>query len=156
MFVIEDNILKRYIPSERGEKTVIIPDGVRVIGGEMLESDRKVWRAYTDDDPLFYQAFRGSEDVENVFIPSSVVEIGTKSFQHCPNIRRVHIPRGVRHICEFFNSHLEAVLYDGTREEFAELAKPGWCMSCKVVHCIDGDLTGEAALPFGIPEWEMD
>ncbi len=154
MFIIEDGILKRYYPSVRGEKTVVIPEGVRVIGGVIPEADLAAGRAYTDDDPLFYQAFRNNRDVENVFIPNSVVEIGAKSFEGCGNLKRVHIPRGVRRIAEFFHTHLEAVLYDGTREEFARLAEPGWCRSCKVVHCIDGDLTGEAALPPGIPEWE--
>ena len=142
MFIIEDSILKRYVPSVKGEKTVVIPEGVRVIGGNILESDREVWEKYSDIDPFFYQAFRGNQDIEDVFIPDSVVEIGGKSFLNCSNIKRVRIPRGVSHILEFWDNRLEAVTFGGTRAEFARLAQPGWCRSCEVVHCTDGDIPG--------------
>ncbi len=59
-FVIEKKILKRYVPENPEEETVLIPEGVRVIGGKIGKEDDHDLEKNTDDDPLFYQAFRGN------------------------------------------------------------------------------------------------
>ena len=119
-FKIENDVLVRYDFDEQ-EEIVRIPDGIRVI-----------------DKYAFYVCSK----VRQIFIPDSVVEIGGKSFLNCSNIKRVRIPRGVSHILEFWDNRLEAVTFGGTRAEFARLAQPGWCRSCEVVHCTDGDIPG--------------
>ncbi len=140
-FVIERKILKRYVPENPAEETVLIPEGVRVIGGKIGKEDEHDFEKYTDDDPLFYQAFRGNTVIRNVYIPNSVTELGMKSFEHCRNIKRIHISNGLNAITELSDLELDAVLFDGTMEEFRHVVSPGWCRSCKVIHCIDGDIS---------------
>jgi len=130
------------MPENPAEETVLIPEGVITIGGEISKEDNQNCEKYTDDDPLFYQAFRGSLAIRNVYIPNSVTELGAKSFEHCKNIKRIHISNSLKVITEFSDLELDTVLFDGTMEEFKHIASPGWCKSCKMIHCIDGEITG--------------
>ena len=67
-FVIKDKTLVRYNGKER---TVIVPDGVKIIGGS---------------------AFRSNKKIRRVVLPQSVREIGAQAFAFCGSLRHINLP----------------------------------------------------------------
>ena len=70
--VIESGILKVY---DGDMKNVVIPDGVRVIVGEMEMEENNA-------------PFQGCSEIETLTMPDSVIIIGTNAFENCCNLRR--------------------------------------------------------------------
>ena len=135
-YVIRNGRLENYINS-KNTKTAVIPEGVKVIGGEIKEKDWKKGVLYTDDG--FFQAFRSS-GINNIYIPNSVKEIGMKSFEHC-DIKYIHFPLSLNGVSEFRFCSIKEAYYDGTKKDFLENKNSVWCDNCNVIHCIDGDIT---------------
>ncbi len=75
-FVIENGVLKKYIP-EDGETEVVIPEGVTAIGE---------------------QAFWGCGQLSQITIPPSVRSIGYAAFAFCENLCQAILPEGVTKI----------------------------------------------------------
>lgn len=145
-YLIENNILKRYIVDSEEDvdcPVAIIPNGVELIGGNMTDDDRKKCEEYSDDDPLFYQAFRNNKMIRFVYIPDSVKTIGAKSFEHCSNINRVRFPRSLEGVSEFADKDILDAFYGGSVEEFKHNKNNQWCKNCRVIHCSDGDVAGD-------------
>ena len=141
--VIENDILKKYAPETEEDKKcpiIIIPEGVKKVGGIMSTEDQIRFSKYSDDDPMHYQAFRNNQEISFVYIPDTVEEIGAKSFEHCLNINRIRFPKNLNGVSEFANNVILTAYYNGTINEFKNNVNSKCCNNCRVVHCTDGDI----------------
>ena len=75
-FEIEDNVLK-YCKLTNEETEVIIPDGVRIIGGS---------------------AFHSHDSLEKIVLPNGVEAIGDLAFAYCENLKYIYFPEGLKRI----------------------------------------------------------
>lgn len=93
--LIENGILKAY---DGDMKNVVIPEGVRVIAGDVEEIDRSKRLQGVKTDGVFYFPFNACESIETVTMPDSVEEIGPKAFEHCANLRSVKFSKNLKKI----------------------------------------------------------
>ena len=93
--LIENGILKAY---DGDMKNVAIPEGVRVIAGEVEESDRSKRLQGVKTDGVFYFPFNCCDSIETVTMPDSVEEIGAKAFEHCANLHSVKFSKNLKKI----------------------------------------------------------
>lgn len=97
--IIENGILKAY---DGDMKHVVIPDGVRVIAGDVEESDRNGLRRRHPEvksDGVFYFPFNACDQIESVVMTDSVEEIGAKAFEHCKNLKKITFSKNLKKIC---------------------------------------------------------
>ena len=73
-FEIVDGVIRKY---KGADKDVVIPDGVKKIGGE---------------------SFKGCAKIEKITIPNSVTAIGVYAFQNCSGLKSINISNGVTKI----------------------------------------------------------
>ena len=117
-FIIEDGIMKAYLGSER---KVIVPDGVRQIGG--LAENVKDPVEVAPYDSGAYRAFHSNCDVEEIWLPDSVEIIGFKSLEHCGLIKVLSFSKNTKNFewnC-LWGCYIEKILYRGTVYEFSKL-----------------------------------
>ena len=93
--LIENGILKAY---DGDMKNVVIPEGVRVIAGNVEESDSGKHLKGVKTDGVFYFPFNACDSIETVTMPDSVEEIGPKAFEHCKNLRSVKFSKNLKKI----------------------------------------------------------
>lgn len=93
--LVENGILKAY---DGNMKNVVIPDGVRVIAGDVEESDRNKRLHGIKTDGVFYLPFNCCDSIETVTMSDSVEEIGAKAFEHCKNLRSVKFSKKLKKI----------------------------------------------------------
>lgn len=105
--IIADGILKQWEPSKRVESVgvfkevwvkpikgdIFIPRGVKVIGGEKLESDHD---RFTVD--IFYAPFMSNLEVRSVKMSDEVEVIGAKAFEHCSNLESITFSSNLKSI----------------------------------------------------------
>lgn len=93
--LIENGILKAY---DGDMKNVVIPEGVRVIAGVLVEGDKNKDLHGIKTDGEFYFPFNACDSIETVTMPDSVEEIGAKAFEHCANLRSVKFSKNLKKI----------------------------------------------------------
>lgn len=121
-------------------KNVVIPEGTKMIRGEEIayetefeEEDRKLWEKGVK------APFSRDSRISSVTMDDSVLVIGPKAFEHCPNLKyiklssnleviglsaflgckalkEIHIPSSIKRIdtWAFSLCNLERIIYDGT------------------------------------------
>ena len=70
---------------------------------------------------LWDMFFASNDDVENLVIPNTVVEIGVSAFEGCTSLKSITIPDSVTNICAdaFFGcQNLEDVYFTGTKAQW--------------------------------------
>ncbi len=139
-FVIEDGVLLAYT----GNATeVIVPSGVRQIGGEIGDKDVP---EELRGDLIGYKAFFCNETIEDIYLPSSVETIGFKAMEHCCNLKTMSFSKNLKTFGtnSLLGVELEAILYRGTMDEFKSIEYLGGAKVKKVI-CRDGviDFTQE-------------
>ncbi|MBR3810052.1 MAG: leucine-rich repeat domain-containing protein [Clostridia bacterium] len=90
-FVIKNGELKKYLGEN---EVVIIPDGVKSIGGEFLND-------YVDDKKNLFHFAKFSNIVTKVVLPDSVETIKPGAFRDCVKLNSVNIPVGLEEIGDF-------------------------------------------------------
>lgn len=143
--LIENGILKAY---DGDMKNVVIPEGVRVIAGDLEEGDRSKDLPGLKTDGVFYLPFNGCNSIETVVMPDSVEEIGPKAFEHCTNLHSVTFSKNLKKVglsaflgCEKFTKislpgsvkeiqqwafdmiPIEDVFFDGTYEQWEKVSE---------------------------------
>ena len=138
LFVIEDDTLKEY----RGrDKIVIVPDGVRWIGGIISGNDLE--SGSPTGDPIGYKAFYGNGNVESIYLPDSVERLGFKSLEGCRNLSVLAFSHRMKEVdvnalegC----ASLKTIIYRGTVFEATKLNLEGNLLDLDTIHCIDGSI----------------
>ena len=161
--IIERGILKAY---DGDMKNVVIPEGVRVIAGDLEECDFGKNLKGIKTDGVFYMPFNACNTIETVVMPDSVEEIGPKAFEHCKNLHSVTFSKNLKKIglsaflgCEKFTKislpgsvkeiqqwafdfiPIEDVIFDGTFEQWKKVSEAEEDSFAWVSHviCSDGD-----------------
>lgn len=82
------------------EKTVIIPDGVTVIGEEAFCELEKLEEVVIPEGVTAIEdyAFSGCTNLKTVSLPDSLVSIGESAFEECESLEDISIPEGVTRI----------------------------------------------------------
>ncbi len=93
-FEIVDGVLTKY---NGFDKDVVIPDTVRIIGGEVFRDDKNM---QTVSIPSSVQmigsyAFIGCDNLKSVYIPDSVTEIEQGAFSYCPGIKSIRVSKNL-------------------------------------------------------------
>ncbi len=134
-FVIEDGILKAYLGHE---KVVIVPDGVRQIGGVLGDDSACPYKG----DPFGYKAFFNNKQIRELYLPDSVEVLGFKCLEHCSNLRVLGFSNRVKEIeCNALLNcvSLKTIIYRGTLFEFTNYRyEKGNQDDYDHVYCIDG------------------
>ena len=161
--LIENGILKAY---DGDMKNVVIPEGVRVIAGDVEESDRSKRLQGVKTDGVFYFPFNCCDSIETVTMPDSVEEIGAKAFEHCKNLASVKFSKNLKKIglsaflgCKKFTEitlpasvtkieqwafdliDIDTFNFEGTLDQWdkVELSEEAF-NEYPVVNCSDGDI----------------
>ncbi len=121
-FTIRNGVLLKYT-EERGVTEVVIPEGVKSIGGvpfigygDMTKQSIMKWLTADKDKPfkdcqsitrviipysvtsIGESAFKGCTNLRYVFIPESVTCIGSSAFEGCGSLQRIYLPESITHI----------------------------------------------------------
>lgn len=110
--VVEKNKVKKYVPE--GESELIIPEGVKSIGGNV---------------------FANCDNICSVIFPETLTELGQRSFAKCHNLKSVRLPESVKKIANyaFYEcSGLESVILADTMEKIGDSAFSG----CKMLNYV--------------------
>jgi hypothetical protein len=105
--IIENGILKQWAPTKKItigniikrkwesqiNRDIVIPKGVKVIGGLKIEKDRGRF-----NQDCFYHPFGHNVDVETVSMDDSVEVIGDKAFEHCNNLKSIRLSKNIKKI----------------------------------------------------------
>jgi hypothetical protein len=138
-FLIEDNILKAYFGNA---PVVVVPDGVVQIGGD-LRDEPKDYPRKLRGDPIGYKAFFENRNLEELYLPDSVREIGFKALEHCAALRILSFSSKMQILgCNALVgcTSLKTIIYRGTIYEFSCLSFPGQALDLDVVYCTDGKI----------------
>ena len=92
-FVIVNGILFDYVPGERFDGAVVIPEGVTRISCRVFYDNSKVKSVVIPEGvtSIGEWAFRGCGGLTSVTIPKSVTSIGKGAFRGCSSLRHVSI-----------------------------------------------------------------
>ncbi len=102
--IIGDNVL---IKCNLNEPSIVIPDGVKYIGGNIFYSCEFLESVTIPDSVtrIGNSAFYGCRNLSSVHIPDTVTYIGRFAFNYCNKIKSVTIPKGVTKIeCGVFSN----------------------------------------------------
>ena len=107
-FIIENGVLKKYNGSD---KSIIIPEGVKIIGKKAFVPDSSIWKNETMESVIIpegveaieEEAFRNCTALKSVVIPKTVKTIGRYAFSNCRGLTEIIISDGVKKIdwCAF-------------------------------------------------------
>lgn len=163
-FVIENNVLKAYLGTD---KIVIVPDGVKMIGGHIEENEENDpnFPEELKGDPIGYKAFYRNDTVEELYLPDSVETIGYKSLEHCKTLKVLAFSGNMKTVewnglygCE----NLKKIIYRGPVYDFTCLVLAGH-LDLDAVYCTDGVIKlhqefyiDELHYPGTREEWEND
>lgn len=92
--------------------------------------------------------FQGT-GIRSIKLPAKLTQIEFNALAYCHQLQQVTIPVGVTEIAEeAFGSceKLTSINYEGTKSQWRLIKKhPKWKSdsSCKVIHCLDGDISFE-------------
>ena len=136
-FIIEDNILKAYLGTD---KIVIVPEGVKKIGGDIDEHEKQNLPIELRGDPFGYKAFYYNDTVEELYLPDSVETIGFKALEFCKNLKVLAFSSNMKTVecngllgCE----NLKKIIYRGPVYDFTCLVLAGH-LDLDAVYCTDG------------------
>ncbi|MDE6724280.1 MAG: leucine-rich repeat domain-containing protein [Ruminiclostridium sp.] len=93
-FIIENGVLKEYIPPE---SEIVIPDGVTRIGDHAFEYCGRLRSIQIPENvtSIGDHAFEYCINLQSIRIPESVSHIGRNAFLGCINLQSINIPNGV-------------------------------------------------------------
>jgi len=96
MHIINGTLIE--IPAEKRGVNLVIPSGVKRIGGGLCSGDRSIRTLKLPNGLLEIddQAFKDCYQLESVTIPDSVVRIGKEAFAKTPNLEDVKIPEDLQ------------------------------------------------------------
>ncbi len=139
-FVIEDGILIAHLGHDR---VVIVPDGVKQIGGEICNATKPVPKSLRGD-AIGYKAFYMNTDLEELYLPDSVEIIGFKCLENCDNLRVLAFSNNVKEIgCNALLNcdSLKTIKYKGTMFEFSNYRfEKGSNADYDQIICTDGTI----------------
>ena len=161
-FAIENGILKAYYGTD---KVVVVPDGVKTIGGCIGEHNDQNCPRELRGDPIGYKAFYRNNEIEELYLPDSVETIGFKALEHCKNLKVLAFSSNIKTVecngllgCE----NLKIIIYRGTVYEFTCLTLAGH-LDLDTIYCTDGVIQlhqefyiDELHFPGTREEWESD
>lgn len=135
--------------SDDDSSTIVIPDGVKVIGNDVFEDFKNLKKIVipksvkTIGDWSFYKcknlrgigftsegvtkigkgAYSECDSLRVVTLPNGVIEIGELAFSGCSNLVSIYIPDSVKHIGEnvFDDCQVLDISYQGTKEQWDSL-----------------------------------
>ena len=174
--LIENGILKAY---DGDMKNVVIPEGVRVIGGVVEDGER--WsRDGIKSDGVFYFPFNGCSKIKTLTMSNSVIEIGEKAFQGCNNLESVQFSKNLQVIrlsaflgCEklksltlpaslvridtwAFANEIDEITYEGTLWQLENTDTRGAFKNIKKIICKDCTINIDKKKTFYIEEVAYD
>ena len=99
-FVSDGEILKRYNGASR---SVIVPDGVAVIGSKAFEDRKEITEVILPDSLMEIgdNAFSGCDNLKVIRFPDSLRKIGSYAFSECSGLERAEIPSAVEEIGQY-------------------------------------------------------
>ncbi len=95
MHIINGTLIE--IPAQKRGVNLVIPSGVKRIGGGLCSGDRSIRTLKLPNGLLEIddQAFKDCYYLESVTMPDSVVRIGKEAFAKTPNLENVKLPAGL-------------------------------------------------------------
>ena len=109
-FVIDNGMLidtkhQKLICYNGDAEEVVIPDGVKIIGGYSFAFNENIQKVIIPNTvvKIGNSAFKDCKALEQINIPNSVVGIDNNAFNSCLSLRQIHIPNSVKSIgaCAF-------------------------------------------------------
>ncbi len=107
--------------------SITLPSTIRSIGDCAFASCKVLTSAYLNEEleTLSYGAFLGCSNLVSVDLSSTIKEISERVFQDCTSLVYIVVPQSVKSIgtyCFWRVESLEAVYYQGTESEWAEIS----------------------------------
>ncbi len=111
----------------KGGENIIIPDGIKEIGGTAFYQNRTIKSIVIADSVtrIGYSAFWECNNLEKVVLSSSVKEIEGSTFEYCTSLKEITIPEGVITINGYAFEHctsLESVVLPDSLENIYQYA----------------------------------
>ena len=90
----------------------------------------------------------GSDALQAVYLPDSLVRLEGDPFNVCPKLTRVRVGRGIEFIdSSAFYYTVTDIDYNGTMAEWCQVDRDGSKNTRITVHCLDGDIPYSASSP---------
>ena len=90
----------------------------------------------------------GSDALQAVYLPDSLIRLEGDSFHFCPKLTRVRVGRGIEFIdSSTFYYTVTDIDYNGTMAEWCQVDRDGSKNTRITVHCLDGDIPYSASSP---------
>lgn len=106
-----------------------VPDTVKIIGSEALESLRDLTDIALGNslEKIEKHAFSSQSKLKNICIPDSVTEIEDQAFYYCYGIEKIYLPNSISQLSQntFYWSEFTDIYYGGTKAEFDKMTVEG-------------------------------